>query len=77
MAVAAPAPEPIIETFYLAPIYTGIIVMNPPEKKAPKGKRHPEAAKRPETASDPPSAPRPETDDPLIPRSEESGRRAR
>src|SRR5206468_12695050 len=38
-----PAPEPIIETYYVAPVYTGIIVMNPPEKK-PKPKRQPAAA---------------------------------
>src|SRR5439155_15685631 len=40
--VMAPAPEPIVETYYLAPIFTGIIVMNPPEKKPPKP-RHPPA----------------------------------
>jgi FecR protein len=31
----APTPEPIVETYYVAPIYTGIIVLNPPEKKPP------------------------------------------
>jgi len=32
--------EPIVETFYAAPIFTGIIIMNPPEKKPPaKGRR--------------------------------------
>jgi hypothetical protein len=23
----------VVETYYIAPVYTGIIVMNPPEKK--------------------------------------------
>ncbi len=35
----APPPEPIIETYYVAPIYTGIVVLNPPEKTPPKPKR--------------------------------------
>jgi hypothetical protein len=36
--VAQPPPpplEPIVDTYYLAPVYTGIIVLNPPEKKPP------------------------------------------
>jgi len=42
--VAAEPPaagEPIVESFYAMPIYTGIIIMNPPEKKPPAkpGKR--------------------------------------
>jgi hypothetical protein len=35
----ATEPEPIVETYYIAPIYTGIIVMNPPEKKPPPKKK--------------------------------------
>jgi len=35
VAQPAPPPEPIVETYYVAPIYTGIIVLNPPEKKPP------------------------------------------
>jgi hypothetical protein len=31
--MTAPPPEPIIETYYVAPIYTGIIVMNPVESR--------------------------------------------
>jgi len=36
-----PPAEPIVESFYAMPIYTGIIIMNPPEKKLPAkpGKR--------------------------------------
>ncbi len=32
----APARELIAETYYVSPIYAGIIVMNPPEKKLPE-----------------------------------------
>ena len=35
---APAAPEPIVESFYAMPIYTGIIIMNPPEKKPPAWK---------------------------------------
>lgn len=35
----APEPEPIVETYYVSPIYTGIIVMNPPEKKPPRKRK--------------------------------------
>jgi hypothetical protein len=34
-------PEPIVDTYYLAPIYTGIIVLNPPEKKSPPKQKKP------------------------------------
>jgi hypothetical protein len=52
VAQPAPPPETIVETYYVAPIYTGIIVMNPPEKKPGKKKRgdaheHDEAAAHP------------------------------
>jgi hypothetical protein len=36
-----PAPDPIVDTYYLAPVYTGIIVLNPPEKKPPPKKKPP------------------------------------
>jgi hypothetical protein len=36
---APPEPEPILETYYVSPIYTAIIVMNPPEKKPSKKKK--------------------------------------
>jgi hypothetical protein len=39
MQPAPPPPEPIVETYYVAPIYTAIIVMNPPEKKRPEKKK--------------------------------------
>ena len=32
----APPPEPILETYYVAPVWTGIVIMNPPEKKPEK-----------------------------------------
>src|SRR5439155_26572249 len=30
------SPELILETYYAAPIWTGIVILNPPEKKPPK-----------------------------------------
>ena len=36
MAPPAPPPEPIVETYYVAPVWTGIVIMNPPEKKPDK-----------------------------------------
>jgi hypothetical protein len=50
--VMGPAPEPIVETYYLAPIYTGIIIMNPPEKKPPKKKKPDMPAERGHRDSD-------------------------
>jgi len=47
-----PPPEPIVETYYLAPIYTGIIVLNPPEKKPPK-KKKPDTTAPPATPAQP------------------------
>jgi hypothetical protein len=77
--VMAPAPDPIIETYYVAPIYTGIIVMNPVEKKPPKtGKRpdKPDEAAGPEDAAVTQVA-RQESDDRPVPRSGEGNRRRR
>jgi hypothetical protein len=78
--VVAPAPEPIVETYYVAPIYTGIIVMNPPEKKATKSK-HPhktdEVAPAQTHGAETPRVARQDVDDESIPRSGDNGRRAR
>jgi hypothetical protein len=65
-----PAPETIVETYYVAPVYTGIIVMNPPEKKPPKRKKPPleEQTLR---------VPRHDPDDQSIPESGDNSRRAR
>jgi hypothetical protein len=49
----APEPEPIVETYYVAPIYTGIIVMNPPEKKPTQKKKKPDAPAQPATPAQP------------------------
>ena len=43
----SPPPDPIVETYYLAPVYTGIIVMNPPEKKPPPSLKKPAAPVQP------------------------------
>ena len=79
--VMAPGPEPIVETYYLAPIFTGIIVMNPPEKKPPKPKHPPAPAASvmpPQPAEpDTPRVPRPNSEDELIPRSSDNTRRTR
>jgi len=77
--VMGPAPEPIVETYYVAPIYTGIIVMNPPEKK-PKPKRpHKtiEATPAEPHEAETPRVARHDVDDQSIPRSGDNGRRAR
>jgi hypothetical protein len=79
--VMAPAPEPIIETYYVAPVYTGIIVMNPPEKKPPKPKQPPTPA-GPASPEKPVEAEaqrvlRGDSGDELIPRSGDNNKRAR
>jgi len=69
----APPPPPIIETYYVAPIYTGIIVINPPEKKPPTSSRRRGRTEDPE----PPRVDRQETENQLVPRSDENRRQAR
>jgi hypothetical protein len=69
--VALPQPERAIETYYPAPVYTGIVVVNPPE--------HEHHARRPPPP--PPAAPvkpseQPKPAPPPIPRVERSERRA-
>jgi hypothetical protein len=51
--VPAPEPDPIVETYYLAPVYTGIIVLNPPERKPPP------KLKKPATPAPPAVPPQP------------------
>jgi hypothetical protein len=41
LVVAAPQPEPPMEVYYPAPVYTGIVVVNPPERRSRNYKRHP------------------------------------
>src|SRR5258708_38670459 len=67
VVVMAPAPEPIVETYYVAPIYTGIIVINPPEKKPPKGKQPANTvAAAPAHEPETPRVPREDLDDQSI-----------
>jgi len=77
MVVMGPPPEPIVETYYLAPIYTGIIVMNPPEKHPPKPKHPPP----PQLAAQPAAPDTPhvshQDSDQSVPLSGESGKRSR
>ena len=74
--VTAPVPEPIYEIYYVAPIYTGIIVMNPPEKERPKSTKRANAQDTHEEA-DAQRVDRQDGGDQLVPRSEESRKRAR
>lgn len=60
--------QPPVESFYFAPIYTGIIVINPPEKKPKKPKEPDDAARPPE--------PRVRRDIAEILRGEENSRRS-
>ena len=83
MVVSVPLPPPIQETYYLAPIYTGIIVMNPPEREQPRRPRKSNEAEKPkqpdEVADQTPVAdalPPVHRDAPLT-RAQEGGRRSR
>ena len=76
MVVMGPPPEPIVETYYLAPIYTGIIVMNPPEKHPPKPKHQTPPAVQP-AAPDTPHVSHQDSGDQSVPLSGESGKRSR
>ena len=75
-AAPAPAPAPIYETYYVAPVYTGIIIMNPPEKERPKARKrsgNQDAREEAETEK----VDRQDGADQLVPRSDEARKRAR
>ena len=77
MVVSVPLPPPIQETYYLAPIYTGIIVMNPPEREQPRRPRKPNEAEKPKQPEEVAEEPPPVDRDAPLTRAQEGGRRSR
>jgi hypothetical protein len=79
VVVPGPAPEPVVETYYV-PVYTGVVVMNPPERKDPHHKKPPKPAEaeKPKEATQTPPAPKPAParEDNTLPRSEQPISRA-
>ncbi len=72
--VPTPANVPPVETYYVAPIYTGVVVLNPPERGHREPKRPKEAktaAKPPEPATPPVPAPAPAPAVQRVPRNDD------
>src|SRR5205809_55212 len=68
--VAMPPPEPPIEIYYPVPVYTGVVVINPPDRDAKSKQRQP-SAPGPPPVSNPSSrtiAERPRTAKPVEPK---------